>query len=103
MKALSGGATKYYVYDALGNLAAEYTPAGTPLPPCSTCYWSWDHLGSTRMVTNGNGSVVARHDFLPFATELNRGGLWGGTDNLSPKFTGKERDAETGLDFFGAR
>ena len=99
-----------YVHDALGNLAAEYTfSLGTP--SCSTCYLSWDHLGSTRMVTDGSGSVIAngRHDFLPFGVEIPGGtagrttGVWGGTDYLSAKFTGQERDAETGLDFFQAR
>ena len=99
-----------YVHDALGNLAAEYTYSmGTP--SCSTCYLSWDHLGSTRMVTDGSGAVIAngRHDFLPFGVEIPGGtagrtsGVWGGTDYLSAKFTGQERDAETGLDHFTAR
>jgi RHS repeat-associated protein len=33
----------------------------------------------------------------------NRGSCFGGTDGVEEKFTGKERDAETGLDFFEAR
>jgi RHS repeat-associated protein len=42
---------------------------------------------------------VARHDFLPFGEE------WPApvTQKLDKGFTGKERDAETGLDYFGAR
>jgi RHS repeat-associated protein len=52
--------------------------------------------------------VVARHDFLPFGEELttsNRTSAlgYGATDNVMHKYTGKERDAETGLDFFEAR
>jgi RHS repeat-associated protein len=98
----------FYVYDALGQLAAEYSTAAAQ-PPCTTCYLSYDHLGSVRMVMDQNANVVARHDFLPFGEEIGagvagRGVQWGpGTDNVNQKFTGKERDSETGLDFFGAR
>jgi RHS repeat-associated protein len=53
---------------------------------------------------------VSRHDYLPFGEELFAG--TGGrtapqgytlSDNVRQKFTLKERDVETGLDFFGAR
>jgi len=76
---------------------------------CNTCYLVGDHLGSTRLVVNESGSVVARHDYLPFGEEIaagsaGRGVQWGaGNDSVNQKFTGKERDQETGLDFFGAR
>jgi len=51
---------------------------------------------------------VSRHDFLPFGEELvtsNRtSGLgYGAPDYVNQKFTSKERDAESGLDFFKAR
>jgi YD repeat-containing protein len=86
-----------YVYDAFGQLATEYTTA-THTPPCSTCYLSDDHLGSTRLVTDQNGNVVGRHDYLPFGEEATAASA----DNVNQKFTGKERDAESGLDYFGA-
>jgi RHS repeat-associated protein len=53
--------------------------------------------------------VVARHDYLPFgeevqASQFGRDGRWGpGNDSVNQKFTGKERDSESGLDYFGAR
>jgi RHS repeat-associated protein len=87
-----------YVYDAFGELAAEYSTA-TNAPPCSTCYLSSDHLGSTRLVTDQSGNIVARHDYLPFGEET----AVNTADNVYQKFTGKERDPETGLDYFGAR
>jgi RHS repeat-associated protein len=87
-----------YVYDAFGQLAAEYSTA-TNAPPCTTCYLSSDHLGSTRLVTDQSGNIVARHDYLPFGEEA----ATNGADNINQKFTGKERDQETGLDYFGAR
>jgi len=93
-----GGATTEYVHDVFGNLAAEYNPPGSAA--CTTCYLSWDHPGSTRMVTDGSGNLIARHDYLPFGVEIpngvaGRSGVWGVTDGLSPKFTGQDHDAET--------
>jgi RHS repeat-associated protein len=70
-----------------------------------------DHLGTPRMVVNKSGSLsgVKRHDYLPFGEELSAGpggrtttqGYTG--DSVRQKFTLKERDNETGLDFFEAR
>jgi RHS repeat-associated protein len=69
---------------------------------------SYDHLGSVRLVTDQNANVVSRHDYMPFGGEIpgNTVGLdssFGAPDNVSQRFTGKERDSETGLDYFGAR
>ncbi len=104
----TGGVTTTYVYDAKGDLAAEYSTQPPP-PPCLTCYVTTDHLGSTRVVTDENASVIARHDFLPFGEELttsNRTAAlgYGAYDNVMHKYTGQERDVEgPGLDFFHAR
>jgi RHS repeat-associated protein len=72
-----------------------------------------DHLGSTRMEANRSGSLatIRRHDYLPFGEELvastgtQRGGVGyePPASSVRQKFTEKERDNETGLDFFGAR
>ena len=104
---VSGGATTVYVYDAQGQLAAEYA-APAAGAPCVTCYRIEDHLGSTRMVTDGSGNTVSLHDYLPWGEEIpagvgGRGALYGATDAVTQRFTSKERDAETGLDFFSAR
>src|SRR5262249_55483633 len=54
--------------------------------------------GSVRMVTNAQGGVVERHDYTPFGVEFSP------TPSFAPRlFAGKERDAESGLDYFGAR
>jgi RHS repeat-associated protein len=61
-------------------------------------YYHTDALGSVRAVTGQSGAVIARHDYLPFGEEyLPQAG------NDPRRFTGKERDAETGLDYFQAR
>jgi RHS repeat-associated protein len=98
---------KVFVYDVFGQMAAEYSRGAQSLP-CTTCYIATDHLGSTRMVTDQNANVVGRHDYLPFGEEIaaNTGGrnsLFGTQDFVNQKFTGQERDSETGLDFFQAR
>lgn len=70
-----------------------------------------DHLGTPRMVLDKTGSVagVSRHDYFPFGEEIT--GVGGRATVLGyssgsivrQKFTGKERDNETELDYFGAR
>jgi len=112
----SGSATTVFVYDAAGNLAAEYgtpppavSPCATGTPVTATCFWTTDHLGSVRMVSNVAGAVVSRHDYLPFGEEIpasiGRSSVANyGIDEKNPqRFTAKERDAETGLDYFGDR
>ena len=109
VKKAANGLTTTYVYDAFGKLAAEYG-TGTV---SGTRYVTADHLGSTRLVTDAGGNLVRRYDYLPYGEEMfatigprteAMGYLaLGATDNLPQKFTGKERDAETGLDYFGAR
>ena len=104
----SGGATTVFVYDAAGSLAQE-SVSGTPPPasPCTTCYLMADTLGSTRLMVGTSENVLEKHDYLPFGEELpsgvdGRDTSWGGPDPRQ-KFTSKERDAESGLDYFGAR
>jgi len=105
------GQTTTFVYDAFGNLAAEY---GGPARATGTQYLTTDHLGSTRLVTDSGGAAVNCYDYLPFGEEIGSGtagrtscfgsGSYpavGGAANV--EFTSKERDAETGLDFFEAR
>src|SRR5437762_5757441 len=57
---------------------------------------------------SGSLATVSRHDYLPFGEELTTQGgrtpgLGYGGDTTRQKFTQKERDNETGLDWFGAR
>lgn len=104
-----GSTTTWYVYDAFGQLAAEYKTGGPTGDP-ATHYVTTDHLGSTRLVTDGSGNAVSRHDYLPFGEEI-PSGMGARTSGqhyitnalLTHRFTGKERDTETGLDYFGAR
>jgi RHS repeat-associated protein len=78
-----------YVY-LNGRLLAHYA-GGT------TSFVHSDHLGSSRVITGMNQAVTESIDYLPFGEQI--AGGWGTT----LKFTGKERDGESGLDYFGAR
>jgi RHS repeat-associated protein len=107
------GAVTTFVYDAFGNLAAEY--GGIAPPMGGTEYVTADALGSTRLVMSG--TQAERHDFQPYGDEITvdsgtwRTGVPGylnslnlyGTGTMRQRFTGQERDAETGLDYFQAR
>lgn len=104
----SGSAVTVFVYDVQGRIVAEY--ASAPPQQNGTQYLTSDHLGTPRVVTDADGAVRARRDFLPFGEEV--GQYVGGRDavagysadgGLRQKFTGKERDVETGLDYFLAR
>lgn len=113
----NGAQVTTYVYDAMGKLIAEYAPS-TAGSKTETSYLTQDTLGSTRIVTDGkpvsdqtaSGAVKKRIDYLPFGEEIassygGRSGISGYTaaDNTRQKFTGKERDNETGMDYFRAR
>lgn len=91
--------------DLTGTLKSEYIFfAGTrvarrDLPSGTVSYYFADHLKSASVVTDASGSIKADSDYEP----------WGGerqfinNDSNRYKFTGKERDIESGLDYFGAR
>jgi RHS repeat-associated protein len=69
------------------------------LPAATVNYYFADHLGTARIVTNSTGTPLDDSDFYPFGGERQYLSSSGNTY----KFTGKERDAESGLDDFGAR
>jgi len=98
-----------FVYSS-GKLVAEYS---TELPQNPTTnYVATDTLQSVRAISDKNGNVISRRDFMPFGEELyantaNRttGAKYSaaGDDGIRQKFTGYEKDKETGLDFAEAR
>ncbi|MEK6334072.1 MAG: LamG-like jellyroll fold domain-containing protein [Acidobacteriota bacterium] len=93
--------------DTLSNVVISGASGGS-----SSAQIHWlvtDQLGTPRMVFDQTGSLanISRHDYLPFGEELYAG--TGGrtpaqgytlSDNVRQKFTLKERDNETGLDYF---
>src|SRR5579859_3079009 len=63
-------------------------------------YYFSDHLDSASVVTDASGNIKEESDYYPFGGE--RIVTDSGIGN-NYKFTGKERDSESGLDNFGAR
>jgi RHS repeat-associated protein len=118
VRATVNGQTRDFIYDLSGRNIDEYTPGG------SGWLGTWTrgeaYAGSLHIATYANGTTEfdnsdwlstfrARSDVtgnrietctsLPFGENL----TCTGTEVTPIHFTGKERDAESGNDFFGAR
>jgi RHS repeat-associated protein len=110
VKKVTNSEITIFVYDATGDLAAEYATAPPQNP--TTSYLTADNLGSPRIITDKQGNVTSRRDFMPFGEELTAGVgnrttslkySISGLDNIRQRFTGYEKDDETGLDYAEAR
>jgi RHS repeat-associated protein len=62
-------------------------------------YYFSDHLKTASVITDSAGVIKAESDYYPWGGELK----FVDNDSNDYKFTGKKRDSETGLDYFGAR
>jgi len=65
-------------------------------------YYTNDHLGSSTYITNKEGQITQTLAYLPYGED------WVDLDNQPPyitpyKFNGKEKDQETGYNYYGAR
>ncbi len=75
--------------------------AGTPLqddPTPPLTYEHTDHLGSVSLVTDEAGRLVDREEFTPYGETS-----FGSYAHKRYRFTGQERDGESGLAHHGAR
>jgi RHS repeat-associated protein len=88
----SGGLTKEYVFFGGKRIASRDSSS-------AISYYLADHLGTARVVTNASGTVQDDSDFYPYGGER----AISSSSGNHYKFTGKERDSESGLDNFGAR
>lgn len=90
--------------DLAGNIQHEYAFMGGKRvarrdSTGDVFYYFSDFLNSTSVITDASGNVVSDSDYLPWGEEQ----VFKNTFDNHFKFDGKERDAETGLDNFGAR
>jgi len=107
-------AGKLYWYGTDGNVVAESDLAGNITDEYiffggervarvdsqgKVDYYLADHLGSSRVVTDANGNILDDCDFMSFGDEQCVASSSGNTY----QFTGKERDSESGNDYFSAR
>jgi RHS repeat-associated protein len=90
--------------DAAGKEIAEYSTVVANSTDAKVNYLTADHLGSPRINTDQNGTVIARHDYMPFGEEIgNIGGRNNGIDSVRKQFTGYEKDSESDLNYAKAR
>lgn len=82
------------VYAGGGQLLATYDQQGLHFNLS-------DPLGTKRVQVSGDGYVEASWSSLPFGDGLTS--TASGEDATEHHYTGKERDSESGLDYFGAR
>jgi len=90
---LTGAINEEYIFFNGQRLARVDRPSGT------VHYYLPDRLGSTSKIVSSGGAMQEQYYYYPY------GGLQSqtGSDSNHYKFTGKERDNESGLDYFGAR
>ncbi len=89
---LNGNTTNEYVFFA-GRRISRIDASG------NVFFYYADHLGTTRTITNGTGTTCYDADFTPYGQEM----VHTNTCPQNYKFTGYERDSETGLDYAMAR
>jgi RHS repeat-associated protein len=91
--------------DLAGTLKSEYIffsgerVARKDFPGNTVAYYFSDHLKTASVITDAAGVTKAESDYYPWGGELQ----FVNNDSNDYKFTGKKRDTETGLDYFGAR
>ena len=64
-------------------------------------YYIKDHLGSIRVSKGSDGTILSARNYFSYGETQQE--YINSSYNTKYKFTGKERDTETGLDYFGAR
>jgi RHS repeat-associated protein len=90
---LSGNPKSEYVFFDGERIARKDFPSG------SVSYYFSDHLKTASVITDSAGNIKEDEDYYPWGGELQLVN----SDSNHYKFTSKERDSETGLDYFGAR
>ena len=91
--------------DLSGTVKSEYVFFGgervarKDFPGNAVFYYFSDHLKTASVITDSAGVIKAESDYYPWGGELQ----FVNNDSNHYKFTGKERDSESGLDYFGAR
>jgi RHS repeat-associated protein len=90
----NGNCVKDYIY--IGNrLLAEYHPQTNKY-----YYYMTDQISSTRVITDDNGNVVYSAAHGPYG-QIQK--VWTNTYDPKLKYSGKEREGYSELDYFGAR
>jgi RHS repeat-associated protein len=92
---LAGTTKSEYIFFGVERVARRDGATGTG----GVFYYFSDHLNTASVITDSAGVIKAESDYYPWGGELQ----FVNNDSNDYKFTGKKRDSETGLDYFGAR
>jgi RHS repeat-associated protein len=92
---LAGNTTSEYVFFGGERVARRDGVNGAG----GVFYYFSDHLKTASVITDSAGVIKTESDYYPWGGELQ----FVNNDTNDYKFTGKKRDTETGLDYFGAR
>jgi RHS repeat-associated protein len=92
---LSGTVQSDYVFFGFGGKRIARRDAASG----AVHYYFANYLASTSVITDASGNVTEQSDYYPYGGEI----AVSGSDPNHFKFTGKERDSESGLDNFGKR
>jgi len=88
-----------HVMDDMQRIAlVRLGPAHPDDPGPATQFHLGDHLGSSNVVVDSSGALVNREEFTPYGETS-----FGSFAKKRYRFTGKERDEESGLNYHGAR
>jgi len=87
--------TEYYFFGSERVAQREINGSSSTLR-----YYLGDNIGSTSLLINADGSIYSEDDYYPYGKEHC---ISGACSFMEFKYTGKERDSESGLDYFGAR
>ena len=88
-------------YSCKGDLSHLYDLEHNSPNPMELYFYHSDHLGSSSWITDRNGQAIQHLHYLPYGEDwiAQRNTSW----TTPYTFSGKEKDAETGYGYFGAR
>ncbi|HEY1892792.1 MAG TPA: SpvB/TcaC N-terminal domain-containing protein [Steroidobacteraceae bacterium] len=83
---------------------ADASAAASSLPSTATRYQFDNHLGTACLELDETGAVISYEEYYPFGSTSHQAGRSAAEVGLKRyRYTGKERDEETGLSYHGAR
>ncbi len=92
-----------YCYIGNDRIARDDSTAATRRAFAPSTYYLHDHIGSTSIAIAASGTCAEQLANYPFGHPRLDSGALLGTSSSDYRFTGKERDSETGLHYFEAR
>ena len=89
------------IHETIGTLSPTGEPAHNSEP--EVYFYHSDHLGSASWITDSVGDPIQHLQYLPFGEPFVDQRAVGSTYSERFRFTGKEKDGETGYGYYGTR